>query len=130
MWFIKFLEGAKLWIGRIDAIAFLLLLFVFLPMLFIKRVRVWGAVGFVYSSLGFGLYLWVASFLFTFANFGLFWLIVALLFLGIGVVPFAFFAVLFHGDWGGLGQLVLMVVLTFGCRYLGAYYGTKSEEES
>jgi hypothetical protein len=125
---IHFLEVVQDWTGRVDSIALILCILVFLPMIFIKRTRGWGAVGFVYSSFGWGLYLWLTAFLYTYTNFGLVWLVVGLLLGGIGVVPIAFFGALFHADWSGLIQIIVMLVFSLGFRAFGLHVATKHEE--
>jgi hypothetical protein len=126
--FIRAMEWLQDKVGLLDTIALGLCIFVFLPMIFIKRTRGWGAVGFVYSSFGWGLYLWLTAFLYTYGNFGLFWLIVGLVLGGIGVVPIAFIGSLIHADWSGVLQIVVMLVLSLGFRFFGLYMGAKHEE--
>jgi hypothetical protein len=47
--------------------------------------------------------------------------IIGVLMLGVGVIPIAFIATLFRGMWRPFIELLLSVVLIFGCRALGAY---------
>jgi hypothetical protein len=125
---IHFLEKAQDWIGLADSVTLALCLLVFLPMILIKRARGWGGLGFYYSSFGWGLYLWLTAFLYTYANFGLFWLLVGLFLAGVGVVPIAIIGSLIHGDWSGLLQVFVMLILSLGFRYLGAHMIVKHEE--
>jgi hypothetical protein len=127
--FTHFLETVEFWVGRIDVIALLLCLVVFLPLSFNRRTRGLSAVVFVYSSFGWGLYLWLMAFLYTYTNFGLFWLIVGLFFAGIGVVPIAIIGCLIHADWSGLLTALTMLAITFGFRFFGLYVATKHEED-
>jgi hypothetical protein len=125
---IDFFEKAQEWVGLADSVALVLCLFVFLPMIFIKRTRGWGGAGFFYSSFGWGLYLWLTAFLYTYVNFGLFWLLLGLLLAGVGVVPIAVIGSLIHGDWSGVLQIFVMLVLSLGFRYFGAHVIAKHEE--
>jgi hypothetical protein len=125
---IHFLEKAQDWIGLADSVALALCVFVFLPMIFIKRARGWGGLGFFYSSFGWGLYLWLTAFLYTYANFGLFWLLLGLLLAGIGVIPIAIIGSFIHRDWSGVLQIVVMLVFSLGFRYFGAHMVAKYEE--
>ena len=52
----------------------------------------------------------------TLSTWGTFAVILGLLVAGIGVVPIAMLAALTHGEWMILLELVILTVLTFGCR--------------
>jgi hypothetical protein len=61
------------------------------------------------------------GFLLTLAIWGATGVIIGLFLAGIGVVPVAMLATLFHGMWEPLIQLVLLFILTFGTR-MGSLY--------
>jgi hypothetical protein len=130
MWFIDFITHIRDWTGWLDTILIPVYILLFLPMSFSRKTRMWAAVGFIYGSFAFGVYVWTTSFLFTFYNLGLAFLIVGLLFMGLGIVPMAFLTALFHGDWSGVGVLILYLLITFGSRFFGAYIATKHEEQA
>ena len=56
------------------------------------------------------------GFLITLSTWGTFAVVLGLLIAGIGVVPIAMLAALTHGEWMILLELVILTVLTFGCR--------------
>ena len=88
---------------------------------FFKKTRGISGIGFILSSyaVGFGLWLW--SLILTYALAGKVWLIIGLLFAGIGVVPIAIIASLTSGEWIISIQLLTNVVLVYGLRVLGNY---------
>jgi type IV secretory pathway VirB2 component (pilin) len=55
-------------------------------------------------------------------------LAVGLIFAGVGVVPVALLAALFHAEWSVLLELVVGIVLTFGARFLGLWLTTPKQE--
>ena len=73
------------WAELAAVIAFLLSLLVFLPMLIFRKSRPWGALALFASSYLFGFVAWVFSFILTLQTLGLGWLVVGLLFAGVGV---------------------------------------------
>jgi len=48
--------------------------------------------------------------------------------MGIGVVPIAMLATAFDKEWSILGQLFLLLILTFVARMLGLYLVSNHEE--
>lgn len=54
---------------------------------------------------------------------------IGLFLLGVGVVPIAMLATLFNGMWSTLGELFLLLILTFGSRFLGIYLVEKYEAQ-
>ena len=47
---------------------------------------------------------------------------------GIGVVPIAILATALNGEWAITGQIILLLVLTFGSRMLGFYFAERVDE--
>src|SRR4051812_15628184 len=84
---------------------------ILLPLAAFRRTRTAAGVGLFGSSWLFGLNLWLASAFFTFMYWGWPALIVGLLFIGLGVLPIAVAALLWHSDWSGLGGLTEWVAL-------------------
>ncbi len=103
---------------------------VFIPLIIIKKTRIWGSIALFIASYLFGLTLWVYSALIAYILWGLGWLIVGLFLLGIGVLPIALISSLFSGEWSILWNLIYMIILTFGSRILSAYFLEKSEEQN
>ena len=102
---------------------------VLLPLCIFRKTRGFAGVVYVYSSYVFGLMLWAYSCLFVVFAWGYGALIVGLMFAGIGVVPMALVAALFHAEWSVLAELVVSVVLTFGTRIFGIWLTTPSKQE-
>jgi hypothetical protein len=105
-----------LWFSNASLVAGTVLFLVLLPLSVVKRARPFcGSMIFLISFV-FGITLWMDGFLVTLSTWGIFAVIVGLFFAGIGVVPIAMLASLVHGSWSTLLELVILAVLTFGCR--------------
>ena len=103
-------------------------IFVLLPLTIWRKTRGAVGAGLLITSYIFGLTTWLLSAAVTFGSFGWFGLIIGLLFLGLGVVPLAIIGAIFKLDNGGLALvLFVMVVVTFGARFGGAYAASKAE---
>jgi hypothetical protein len=114
------------WLFLISGIAFIICILVLLPLAIFRRTRGFSGVGFYIASYIFGSSLWVWSFLLAFILWGAMGLFIGLFLGGIGVVPIAALAVLFHGNWGVFVQLLFLIIFTFGTRALGYYLMEKS----
>ena len=108
-------------------LALALVLFLLLPLSAFKRLRGYTGTGIFIASYIFGLICWLMGFVVTYMLWGLWAIIVGLLFLGGGVVPIGMVAALFKGEWQTLGVLFFLVVLTFGSRLLGMYIAERAE---
>ena len=103
-------------------------IFVLLPLTIWRKTRGAVGAGLLITSYIFGLTTWLLGAAVTFGSFGWFGLIIGLLFLGLGVVPLAIIGAIFKLDNGGLALvLFVMVVVTFGARFGGAYAASKAE---
>lgn len=118
------------WLILISSIAFLICLLVLLPLAFFRKTRAFSGLGFFIASYTFGASLWVWAFLLTYMLWGGVALFIGLFLAGVGVVPIAMLATMFHGEWSVFGQLVLLLIVTFGSRMLGLYLSEKAEEQS
>ena len=78
--------------------------------------------GFVITSYIYGLALWLWSFFYVLSVWGWFAVIVGLFMAGVGVVPIAMLASAIHGEWSIPLQLVIGIVMTFGCRLVGVWF--------
>jgi len=104
------------WLSIIMWLVFILNIIIFLPLGIFKKTRSVSAFGFVMSSYVYGLTLW-------------FWaLLLGLFIAGIGVVPIAILATALNGEWAITGQIILLLVLTFGSRMLGFYFAERADE--
>jgi hypothetical protein len=116
------------WLVTASGIALLVCICIFLPLCIFRRTRPWAGVGYVYASYVFGLMLWAYSCLFVVYAWGYGALAVGLIFAGVGVVPVALLAAIFHAEWSVLLELVVSIVLTFGTRFLGLWLTTPKQE--
>ena len=108
-------------------LAVALVLFVLLPLSIFKRLRPYTGGAILISSYLFGLICWLMGFVVTYMLWGLWAIVLGLLFLGGGVVPIAMLASLFNGEWSAITVLFSLVVITFGARLLGAYIAVSTE---
>lgn len=125
-------EKALPWLIDAGRIAFDICVLGLLPLCIFRRTRPWAGLGFYIASFVFGTVLLAFSCLVAVQIWGYGGLIFGLLLAGVGVVPVAFLASLFHAAWGLLLDLTIGTVLTFGTRALGIYLSTRgpAEEES
>jgi hypothetical protein len=86
-----------------------------------RNTRPWGGIGFTLASYALGLTLWLWSLILAYFLAGTFWMVVGLLFAGVGVVFIAFVASLFSGEWAVALQIAIMTILAYGLRGLGTY---------
>ena len=125
----RFCEIVYPWLCWVSAIALLFCIFVFLPLSFFKFSRGFAAIGLIIASYMFGITLWIWSLLITSTLWGLAAVIVGVAFAGVGVVLMAILAMLFHGEWSTLGQVVLLILFTWGTRFWGIALSRKAENE-
>ncbi len=115
------------WLVLISGITFLISVLILLPLSIFKKTRSVSAIGLLIASYIFGTTTWVWSFLLAYVLWGIMGLVVGLFIGGIGVVPIAMLASIFNGEWSIFGQLVLLVVITFGVRFFSLYIAEKAE---
>lgn len=106
-----------------------LALFIFVPLGFVRATRTFAGNSLYVSSYVFGLTLWMTALVTTLQLWGLVAAVIGLCFAGVGVVPVAFLATLFKGEWLALGGLFFLTALTFGSRALGLQRLVKAHEE-
>ena len=110
--------------GCVIAIAILLVL---LPLSAIKRARGFTSVTIFVISYIFGISAWMDGLLVTLSAWGVVAAIIGLCIGGVGVVPLGILAALFHGQWERLFELIILVVLTFGCRAFSIWLDEKNQ---
>lgn len=110
--------------GCVIAIAILLVL---LPLSAIRRVRGFTSMTVFVISYIFGISAWMDGLLVTLSTWGVVAVIIGLCFMGVGVVPIGMLAALFHGQWEELFDLIILIVLTFGCRYFSIWLDEKHQ---
>jgi len=109
-------------------IALALNILILLPLSVFKRLRGFTGTGMFLSSYIFGLVAWLLGFILTYALWGLWAVIVGILFLGGGVVPIAILATLFKGLWEPFLTLIVLVAITFGSRVGGLLIANSASE--
>ena len=107
------------WLAAINALALVVTLFALLPNAVFSSTPKFAGSGMMIVSYVFGATLWVWSLLLTYTLWGGFWLFIGLFMAGVGVVPLAMIATFFKGMWAELGELVVLIALTFGVRVWG-----------
>lgn len=109
------------WVRMAASIAFLLSVFIFTPMLIFRKSRAWGGVALFFSSYLFGFCCWVFSFAVTLETLGVFWLLVGLSFLGVGIVPLAMIGSAWDGLWRPFWDIALALIVTLAARFIGIW---------
>ena len=115
------------WLIVIFAIALIVSVFILLPLAIFRRTRGIAGIGIYVSSYAFGLTLWVWCQLTTYTLWGGFAVVIGILMGGVGIVPLAIIASLTKGLWAIALQMVVIAVLTFGARLLGATFVGSAE---
>jgi hypothetical protein len=100
---------------------------VLVPACLIPKASGFATVGLLLASAVFGFLLWVWAFIVTLEIWGWFGVVIGLLFAGIGIVPVAFLALLFHAEWHGLGNLIYMLAIMLGARLLAFWTASRAE---
>jgi hypothetical protein len=116
------------WLVKISGITMLISILILLPAAIFKRSRGFAAVGLLIASYIMGITLWIWAFILTYMLWGVIALIIGLCFMGVGVVPIAMLATAFNKEWSILGQLILLLVITFGGRAI-SYFLAQSYEK-
>lgn len=94
---------------------------ILLPLSLFRGLRAFTGTTIFISSFLFGLVTWLLGFILTYALWGLWAVIIGILFFGGAVVPFALLATLFKGMWDPFFTVLILFALTFGSRIAGAY---------
>ena len=90
-----------------------------------RATRGFCAISLLLASFIFGAVLWVGALLLTLQYWGRAAVAIGLLIAGIGLVPMAFLASMFRGEWLDVGGLMVMILLTFGTRALALWFGER-----
>lgn len=109
------------WLVYVSLTVFAFGILVFLPLSIFRRTRPFAGFYYFFSSYVFGATVWAYSCLIAYEIWGYAGLFVGLALAGIGVVPIACLATIFHGEWGTLGAIIVGIVLTFGARLFAMY---------
>ncbi len=115
------------WIILISLITFAVSLLILLPLGIFKKTRPASGIGLLIASYIFGATVWIWSFLLAYVLWGFLGLLIGLFIGGVGVVPIAMLATLFSGEWSAFIELIVLVIVTFGTRFLAIYIAEKAE---
>lgn len=88
---------------------------------FFRKGRGIGGLGLVLSSYVIGFSLWVWSLIVAYALAGVFWIIVGLLFVGVGVIPIAMVAAALNSQWSVAGQMLICIIIVYALRVIGNF---------
>jgi len=110
--------SAKLlpWFSVLTWFSFVIVVFILLPLAIPKKTREASSVALFIASYVFGATLWMVGLLLTMAIWGGTAVFIGLFLMGIGVVPIAMLATLINGIWWPFIELILLTIMTFGCR--------------
>ena len=122
--------GAKVlpWLSIIMWLVFALDILIILPLGIFEKTKGASAIGLVVSSFVYGLTLWFWTLLLTYLIWGTVAVFIGLFIMGIGVVPIAIIATAIKGQWAITGQIIMLLVLTFGSRALGFHFAQRAQE--
>jgi hypothetical protein len=73
--------------------------------------------------------LWMTGLLLTYTLWGGFAVFIGLFMFGVGVVITAFLATLLNGLWSAFFEIIFLVFLTYGTRFMSAYVIDKYERQ-
>jgi hypothetical protein len=90
-------------------------IFLFAPLAIFDRTRPFATVALEFSGALFGLTLWVWSLLMTCELWGIAPAMIGVVLGIVGIIPFAFVAMLLHTMWFQLFQFAVLAVATFAC---------------
>ena len=108
-------------------VALMVIVLGFLPLAIWHKTRNAAGVGLLVTSYILGAATWLFCAAVTFGAFGWIGLLIGLLSLGVGVVPFAIIGAIYILDNSGLALgLFILVVVTFTIRYSATYAWTKT----
>ncbi|MGQ0543182.1 MAG: hypothetical protein ACT4O9_15265 [Blastocatellia bacterium] len=94
-----------------------------------RKTRPWAGLGFTLASYALGLTTWLWTLILAYVLAGTVWMIIGLLFAGVGVVFIAFVASLLNGEWAIAIQVAIMTIVAYGLRGLGTYLVEGKKEE-
>ena len=123
----------SIWVLEWTFPAFLIALAVtalLVPTALIPASQGFAAVGFMIASMALGAIVWLWGLSYTYEAWGFLGVVIGLVILGVGVVPIAMLAALFHGDWGNLGLFAAAMTATYGVRSLSLWLADKADERS
>ncbi|MHB8303944.1 MAG: hypothetical protein ACYDC6_14105 [Acidobacteriaceae bacterium] len=117
------------WCIRVAFWGLLALIVVLLPASLVRRWRSFTSPAMLVLSYLFGATVWMDGLVLTMTIWGGWAVVIGLFIMGIGIVPIAMLATLFHGMWFRFTELVFLLALTFGSRFLAIWIGGTLDAE-
>lgn len=117
------------WLFNITGFVFLVDILILLPLLMLNKTRSITSIGLLISSYIFGVTLWFWGLILTFYYWGFLAVIIGLFIFGVGVVPIALLATIINTEWSLVGQIILMILFTYGSRYYAFHIAKKIDED-
>lgn len=111
-------------------IAFLIEIFVFVPMLIFKKIRTVACSCIIFISYILGIILWGISALLTYDFWGMLGLFIGLAVFGVGVLPAALLGAIILKEWYALFWLLFVLFFALASRLLGFYIIEKETNNS
>lgn len=93
-----------------------------------RKTRGIGGLGLYLTSYAIGLHLWLSSLIVAYTLAGVSWMIIGLLFGGIGVVPVAFIASIIRTEWSVMWQILLVIGVIATLRFFGVFLIGKADQ--
>lgn len=122
-WIARVVFPLTIWLTQI---ALAIFIFILLPLSFIRRTYDFSAIGILIVSYVVGASIWIVAFMETYRLWGTWGLVIGLVFMGIGVVPIAILAMLFHGMWAQSAQLVIAALIVIAIQAYSFHVGSKT----
>lgn len=123
-------EKALPWLSQAMWYVLMVDIFFLLPLSTLRKRKAISSAGFLVSSYVFGATLWFWGLLLTYFIWGGIAVFIGLFLLGIGIVPIAILATAFTGEWTTTGQLLLLILLTYGSRFYSVYLDNHADQMS
>lgn len=116
------------WLSVTMWIVMALNIVVLAPLTIFRRTTGISAIGFLASSYVYGITLWFFGLILTYLIWGPVAVFIGVFLAGIGVVPIAFIASMIEGEWTIVGELLFLVLLTYGARFFSFKLAVRSDE--
>ena len=100
-------------------IVFVICILIFIPLYIFKKSRRILGVILYYRTILFGITLWLNSLLISLKYAGMIWVIIGLLFAGIGILPVAIISCMVAKEWLLGIFLIVFILIVISLRYLG-----------
>lgn len=113
------------YIATINAWMTILCIFIFLPLLAIKKTRIISCYGFGIASMIYGLLLFAGSTVIVYKFWGSMGVSIGVFLGGITIVPMALLALLTHGEFGVFGMTLLQCAFVIGTLLASTAIGEK-----